>query len=100
MSEIPRVGLPNLLSQSELLARSRGAYTGAEANVRDAVRQELQADAVQRAERLPAAARVEAVGKRREERRDPREDGEEDDGHSHWDEAPDDDERPGLDLTA
>src|SRR5690242_288102 len=100
MSEIPRVGLPNLVGQSELLARSRGAYSGAEASVRDAVRQELQADAVQRAERLPPAPKVEAAGKRREERRDPRGEREEDDGHSHWDEAPDDDERSGLDLTA
>jgi hypothetical protein len=63
MMEAPRVGLPNLVGQGELVARTRGAVAGAENAARAAIAAGLQTEAVQRAEHLPAAHRVEALGK-------------------------------------
>jgi hypothetical protein len=63
MLEPPRVGLPNLVGQGELVARSRGAQTGAEHAAREAVAASLQQEAVRRAEQVPETHRVEAMEK-------------------------------------
>jgi hypothetical protein len=91
--EPPRIGLPNLVGQGELLARTRGAQAGAEAAARDTIAAGLRHEATQRAEELPPTERVEGVnrdpkgrdgqgssGQRREHGDDPEpDDGE--DGH-------------------
>jgi hypothetical protein len=82
MQEIQRVGLPNLLSQSELVARSRGTL-GAEVAVRDQIAMALARQAQQKAGELRPVTQVEAAGKRQ---RDPRE--EQRDEHDH---TPEDD---------
>ncbi len=62
MLEPPRIGLPNLLGQGELMARMRSATAGADSAARDAIAASLQQEAVRRAEELPAAQRVERTG--------------------------------------
>jgi hypothetical protein len=98
MIEAPRVGLPNLVGQGELVARTRGAMAGAETAAREAVAASLHTEAVRRAEQLPAARRVEELGKdpqRQEQRGHHGRRGAEDDA------APDDPEDGHLvDLTA
>jgi hypothetical protein len=68
MSEIPPIGLPNLVSQGEQLARARAAG-GGEGLVQDRHAVERERDAVRRAAELARVPRVEAVGRRAEERR-------------------------------
>lgn len=99
MSEIPPIGLPNLVSQSALLARTAVAMAGADRAANHAVAQELQrlaeirAEQVQRMERLAATTRQ----RREQEREDPHS------RYDHGDELEDDDEGDGehvLDVTA
>jgi hypothetical protein len=59
--EPPRIGLPNLVGQGELIARTRGAQVGAEHAARDTIAAGLRQEAVQRAEELPPTHRVEGV---------------------------------------
>ena len=98
MPEIPPIGIPNLVSQSALLARTSVAIAGAERAANAAVAQELQrlaelrAEQVQRTERLGGTTRQ----RREQEREDP---------HSRYDHGDelDDDEGDGehvLDVTA
>jgi hypothetical protein len=80
MSEIPPIGLPNLVSQGDLVARARAAMAGSERAGNDAVAHELQrlaelrAEQVQRTERLAATKR-----QRREQQRE--------DPHSRYDQG-------------
>ncbi len=99
MSEIPPIGLPNLVSQGDLVARARAAMAGSERAGNDAIAQELQrlaelrAEQVQRMERLAATTRQ----RREQQREDPHS------RYDHGDELADDDETDGehvLDVTA
>jgi hypothetical protein len=100
MSDIPPIGLPNLVSQGEQLARARAAG-GAEGLGQDRTALERERAAVRRAAELARVPRVEAVGRRAEERKR----GQAGHGRGHtWDEAPlddgDDGEEHRLDVTA
>jgi hypothetical protein len=99
MSDVPPIGLPNLVSQGEQLARARAAG-GAEGLAQDRTAVERQRAAVRRAAELAKVPRVEAVGRRADERRR----GKGQAGHGHtWDEQPledEDDEGHRLDVTA
>ena len=93
MLEPPRIGLPNLVGQGELLARTRGAQAGAEHAARDTIAAGLRHEALQRAQELPPTHRVEDVNKdpqgrdgegssgRRREHRDDLEPDDGEDGH-------------------
>ena len=63
MLEPPRIGLPNLVGQGELLARTRGAQAGAEHAARHTIAAGLRDEAVQGAEELPPTHRVEDVNR-------------------------------------
>ena len=88
MLEPPRVGLPNIVGQGELVARTRGAQAGAAETVRAQVAASLQQESVRKAEQLPPAERVDAIGKDREE---PRQRGGHGGRHAGADHEPDDD---------
>jgi hypothetical protein len=98
MLEPPRVGLPNIVGQGELVARTRGAQAGAEHAARSTVAATLQHESVRRAEQLPATERVEAIGKEPEHEH---EQGRRGGRHADADELPDDDgDGHLLDVTA
>jgi hypothetical protein len=101
MSEVSPIGLPNLVSQGDLLARTRGAQVGAEQVLREQAAVELRRTAERRAEQVQEAGRVQPSGRRRrdEQRRGARDDRE---GYDLVDEVPDDepDEGHHLDVTA
>jgi len=65
MQEVPRIGIPNLLSQVELLARSRGSI-GAEVAMREQVVQAIARQSDERAAELSAVKSVDGttVGER------------------------------------
>jgi hypothetical protein len=98
MSEIPPIGLPNLVSQGDLVARARAAMAGSERAGNDTIAQELQrlaelrAEQVQRMERLAATKRQ----RREQQREDPHS------RYDHGDELDDDegDDEHVLDVTA
>jgi hypothetical protein len=98
MLEPPRVGLPNLVGQGELVARTRGAQTGAEHAAREAVAAGLQAEAVRRAEQVPETHRVEAMEKDPNDEQAPDRHA----GHGHDADVDDDDDDDGhlLDVMA
>lgn len=98
MSEIPPIGIPNLVSQSALLARTSVAIAGAERATNDAVAQELQRLAELRAEQVQRTERV--GGTMRQRREQQREDP--DSRYDRGDELDDDegDDEHVLDVTA
>jgi hypothetical protein len=61
--EPPRIGLPNLVGQGELLARTRGAQAGAEHAARDTIAAALRHEAVKGAEELPPTHLAENVNR-------------------------------------
>ena len=63
MLEPPRIGLPNLVGQGELLARTRGAQAGAEHAARDTIAAGLRHEALQRAQELPPTHLAENVNR-------------------------------------
>jgi hypothetical protein len=99
MSQIPPIGLPNLVSQGDLVARARAAMAGAERAGNDEIAQELRRLADRRAEQVQRAERVTATSRQRRER-----DRKEQDPHSRYDRGDDvEDEGDGehaLDVTA
>jgi hypothetical protein len=99
MSEIPPIGLPNLVSQGDLVARARAAMAGSERAGNDEIGQELQRIAERRAEQVQRAERVAKTARERRERRQPQQD-----PHSRYDHGDEpDDEGDGehvLDVTA
>ena len=99
MSEIPPIGLPNLVSQGDLVARARAAAAGAERAGNDEITHQLQRLADQRAEQVQRAERVEALARERRDRRQ-----REQDPHARYDNLDDDDtdedEEHLLDVTA
>ncbi len=96
MSNVPPIGIPNLVSQGDLLARARSAQAGAERAGNDQVAAELQRLAERRAEQVQRAERVEGMGPRQREGRQP---GDRPDEH-YDDEPTDDDDGHLLDVTA
>jgi hypothetical protein len=99
MSEIPPIGLPNLVSQGDLVARARAAAAGAERAGNDEITHQLQRIADQRAEQVQRAERVQELARERRERRQ-----REQDPHARYDNLDDDDADPDddhlLDVTA
>ena len=99
MSEIPPIGLPNLVSQGDIVARARAAMAGSERAGNDVIAQELQRLAELRAEQVQRMERLATTRRQRRER-------EREDPHSrydHGDELDDDDEGDDehvLDVTA
>ena len=99
MSEIPPIGLPNLVSQGDLVARARAAMVGSERANNDTIALELQRLAELRAEQVQRMERLATTRRQRRER-------EREDPHSRYDqgdELEDDDEGDGehvLDVTA
>ena len=99
MAEIQPIGLPNLLSQGDLLARARAAQSGSERVSSDQIAEELQRAADRRAEQVQKVARVEQAAKRRREREQR---SAQHDPHERFDQATDDDDDDPhlLDVTA
>ena len=99
MSEIIPIGLPNLVSQGDLLARARAAQIGAETAGNDTIAQELQRLAERRSEQVQRSGKVESTTRQRRERE---RGGGERHPHERYDEEPDvdDDEPHALDVTA
>jgi hypothetical protein len=99
MSEIPPIGLPNLVSQGDLVARARAAMAGAERAGNDEIAHELQRLADRRAEQVQRAERVASTSRQNRERQR-----QERDPESLYDRGDDaDDEGDGahaLDVTA
>lgn len=99
MSEIPPIGLPNLVAQGDLVARARAALAGSERAGNDTIAHELQRLAELRAEQVQRAERVAALARERRERQ------QREDPHSRYDHGDEtaDDEGDGehvLDVTA
>jgi hypothetical protein len=99
MLEPPRVGLPNIVGQGELVARTRGAQAGAAEAVRGTVAASIQQESIRKAEQLPRAERVDAIGKDHEHTQDGRRHGGERTADDH---GLDDDDADGhlLDVVA
>jgi hypothetical protein len=99
MSEVAPIGLPNLVSQGDLVARARAAAVGAERAGNDEITHELQRIADRRAEQVQETERVNALARERRERG-----GRERDPHDRYDRLEDDDEGGDdehlLDVTA
>jgi hypothetical protein len=99
MSEIPPIGLPNLVSQGNLVARAWAANAGAERAANDTIALELRRIAEERAEQVQRAERVGGTSRQRRDRSN-----DEQDPHSRYDHGDDaDDEDDGehvLDVTA
>jgi len=98
MSEIVPIGLPNLVSQGDLVARARAAAAGAERAGNDEITHQLQRLADQRAEQVQATERVQETARERRERRQ-----REQDPHARYDHLDDedvDDDEHLLDVTA
>ena len=68
MSEVPQIGLPNLVSQGDLVARARAAAVGAERAGNDEIAHELQRIADRRREQVQETERVDALARERRER--------------------------------
>jgi hypothetical protein len=98
MSEIPPIGLPNLVSQGDLVARARAAMSGSERAANEEIALELRRMAERRAEQVQRAERVAATSRQRREQQR-----REQDPHSRYDqveETDDDDDEHVLDVTA
>jgi len=98
MSEIAPIGLPNLVSQGDLVARARAAAVGAERASNDEISNELQRIADRRAEQVQESQRVNATARERRERGQ-----REKDPHARYDHLDEDDEGDDdhlLDVTA
>ena len=98
MSEIAPIGLPNLVSQGDLVARARAAAVGAERAGNDEITHQLQRLADQRAEQVQATERVQETAREQRERRQ-----REQDPHARYDHLDDedaDDDEHLLDVTA
>src|SRR5262245_17419911 len=87
MSEIPPIGLPNLVSQGDLGRRARAAAAGAERAGNDEIAHELQRIADRRAEQVQETERVHALSREQRERRE-----RERDPHARYDSLEDDDD--------
>ncbi len=98
MGEITPIGLPNLLSQGDLLARVRSAQSGTDAASRDAVARELQRLTDLRAEQVQRTDRAGPGQRRERERERPRH--HHDDPDARYDEGDDDEEPRRLDVSA
>ena len=99
MGEITPIGLPNLVSQSDLLARARSAQSGSDAAGRDAIARELQRLTDLRAEQVQRTARVGPGERRQRERERGHRHG--DDPDARYDQADDDDDDlHALDVSA
>ncbi len=98
MSEIPPIGLPNLVSQGDIAARARAAMAGAERAGNATIADELQRLADLRAEQVQRAERVAGTSRERRERQ------QREDPHSRYDRGDDPDEpddgEHALDVTA
>ena len=68
MSEIPPIGLPNLVSQGDIVARARAAKAGSERAGNDVIAQELQRLAELRAEQVQRMERLATTRRQRRER--------------------------------
>ena len=99
MSEVPPIGLPNLVSQGDLVARARAAAVGAERAGNDEITHELQRLADQRAEQVQQTERVQGLARERRDRRQREQDPHARYDHLDEDDADDDDEHL-LDVTA
>lgn len=100
MQEISRIAIPNLVSQGDQLARSRGTMAGGELALRTIAAESLRRDGVERAEHLEPAHALEAIDRRERERRGRGGGG---GGHAPEDDAEAaDDDAPGhhIDITA
>jgi hypothetical protein len=101
MSEVSPIGIPNLVSQGDLIARTRGAQAGAEQVLREQTAVELRRVGDRRAGQVQETGKVQPSGKRR---RDDQRRGAQDqhEGYDLVDEVPDDDGDEGhhLDVTA
>jgi hypothetical protein len=99
VSEIVPIGLPNLVSQGDLLARARAAQIGADVAGNDAIAHELQRLAERRSEQVQRSGKIESAGRQRRDRE--RGSGEHHE-HERYDADPDgdDDEPHALDVTA
>lgn len=99
MAEIPPIGIPNLVSQGDLVARARAAAAGSERAGNDEITNELRRAADRRAEQVQRSERVHATERERRQRRE-----REQDPHSRYDhgDEPDDggDGEHALDVTA
>jgi|SRR4051794_20344294 hypothetical protein len=99
MSEVPQIGLPNLVSQGDLVARARAAAVGAERAGNDEIAHELQRIADRRREQVQETERVDALARERRERGE-----RERDPHARYDRLEDEDEAGDddhlLDVTA
>ena len=99
MQEIARIALPNLVSQGDQLARSRGTMAGGELALRTVLAESLRHEGVERAEHLPPAHALEGIDDRERERRGG-------DGGRRRQREPDEDEQPDdgpghhIDVTA
>jgi hypothetical protein len=99
MSEIPPIGLPNLVSQGDLVARARAAMAGSERAGNATIAQELQRLAELRAEQVQRTERLAATKRQR------REQPQREDPHSRYDhgdelDSDEDDDEHVLDVTA
>ena len=100
MSEISPIGLPNLVSQGDLVARARAAMAGSERAANDEIALQLRRDAERRAEQVQRAERVAATSRQRRDRNRDNED-----PHSRYDRGDDVEDEGGdddhvLDVTA
>jgi hypothetical protein len=99
MSEIPPIGLPNLVSQGDLVARARAAMAGSERAANDEIALQLRREADRRAEQVQRAERVAATSRQRRDKNQ-----RDQDPHSRYDHVDDsDDDADGehvLDVTA
>lgn len=86
MSEIAPIGLPNLVSQGDLVARARAAAVGAERAGNDEITHELQRLADQRREQVQQTERVQGLARERRDRRQ-----REQDPHARYDHLDEDD---------
>jgi hypothetical protein len=100
MSDVPPIGIPNLVSQGDLIARTRGAQASAEQVLGEQTAAELHRIGEQRAEQVQESARVEASGRRGRERGQQQPD-DPHDRYDHGDDDPDEaDEGHRLDVSA
>ena len=86
MSEVPQIGLPNLVSQGDLVARARAAAVGAERAGNDEIAHELQRIADRRREQVQETERLDALARERRERGE-----RERDPHARYDRLEDED---------
>jgi len=100
MAEIQPIGLPNLISQSDLIIRTRAAQSGADRTTQDVLALALNRSQDRRREQVQRVPQIGATSRRRRDR-DAR--AGRDDPHDRYDDGDDDtDDADGhqLDLSA